>query len=55
MQQYSSRDEKWVSYVVIMFVYSLAVITDWLSALIFICILLEFSGLLPRLLMFMTI
>lgn len=53
MEQRSSTDEKWVTYVFIVFVYTLAVVTDWLSAMLFFLLVLQLAGLLPRYLMFL--
>lgn len=55
MEQRSSTDEKWVTYVFIVFVYTLAVVSDWLSAIIFLLLLIQLAGLLPRHWMFILV
>lgn len=55
MEQRSSTDEKWVTYVFILFVYTLAVVSDWLSAMLFFLLVLQLAGLLPRYLMFLLV
>jgi hypothetical protein len=48
-------DEKWLTYILLVLTYTLAVVNDWLSAIIFTLLLLQSVGLINRIWLFIAV
>lgn len=48
-------DEKWLTYILLVLTYTLAVVNDWLSAIIFTLLLLQLVGLINRIWLFIAV
>lgn len=48
-------DEKWLTYMLLVLTYTLAVVNDWLSAIIFTLLLLQLVGLINRIWLFVSV